>query len=89
MTLDLIMPDMDGFDALRTVRSKHPELKIIVVSGFRQGSMNKAAKSLGAAATLDKNLATPLLLPMVCDLLTHLDGPCGGKNLTFTASATA
>jgi CheY-like chemotaxis protein len=72
MTLDLGMPDTDGFDVLQTVLSKHPELKIIVVFGFRQGSM----KSLGAAATLDKNLATALLLPMVCDLLTHLDGPC-------------
>jgi CheY-like chemotaxis protein len=76
MTLDLSMPDMDGFDVLREVRSKHPELKIIVVSGFREGSMNKAAKSLGAAATLDKNLATDLLLPMVCDLLKDLDAPC-------------
>jgi two-component system KDP operon response regulator KdpE len=69
MTLDLSMPDMDGFDVLRAVRSKHSKLKIIVVSGFREGSMNKAAKSLGAAATLDKNLAIELLLPMVCDLL--------------------
>jgi CheY-like chemotaxis protein len=69
MTLDLSMPDMDGFDVLRAVRSKHPELKIIVVSGFRHGGMNKAAKSLGAATTLDKNLATDLLLPMVRDLL--------------------
>ena len=76
MTLDLSMPDMDGFDVLREVRSKHPELKIIVVSGFREGSMNKASKSLGAAATLDKNLATDLLLPMVCDLLKDLDAPC-------------
>jgi CheY-like chemotaxis protein len=69
MTLDLSMPEMDGFDVLRAVRSKHPELKIIVVSGFRHGSMNQAAKSLGAATTLDKNLATDLLLPMVRDLL--------------------
>jgi CheY-like chemotaxis protein len=69
MTLDLSMPDMDGFDVLRAVRSRHPEIKIMVVSGFRHGSMNKAAKSLGADATLDKNLATDLLLPMVCDLL--------------------
>jgi CheY-like chemotaxis protein len=39
MTLDLSMLDVDGFDVLRTVRSKHPELKIVVVSGFLQGSM--------------------------------------------------
>src|ERR1700732_1981035 len=69
MTLDLSMPDKDGFDVLRTVRSKHPEIKIIVVSGFKYGSMSEAAKSLGAAETLDKNVAKFLLLPMICDLL--------------------
>jgi CheY-like chemotaxis protein len=35
MPFDLNMPDMDGFDVLRAVRSKHPELKIVAVSGFR------------------------------------------------------
>ena len=69
MTLDLSMPDKDGFDVLRTVRSKHPEIKIIVVSGFKYGSMSEAAKSMGAAETLDKNVAKFLLLPMICDLL--------------------
>ena len=69
MTLDLSMPDMDGFEVLRAVRSKHPEIKIIVVSGFKYGSMSEAAKSLGAAETLDKNVAKFLLLPMIGDLL--------------------
>jgi CheY-like chemotaxis protein len=71
MILGLSMPEMDGFDVFRAVRSKHPELKIVVVSGFRHGSMNDAAKLLGAATTLDKNLATDLLLPMVCNLLKN------------------
>jgi CheY-like chemotaxis protein len=71
MTLDLSMPDVDGFDVLRAVRSKHPELKMVVVSGFLQGSMNQAAKYLGAAVTLDKNLAADMLLPVVRDLLKN------------------
>jgi len=71
MTLDLSMPDVDGFDVLRTVRSKHPELKIVVVSGFLQGSMNKAAKALGADVTLDKNVAADSLLTVVDGLLKN------------------
>src|ERR1700726_2799691 len=47
MTLDLSMPDVDGFDVLRAVRSKHPELKIVVASGFLHGKMLEPAKSLG------------------------------------------
>ena len=71
MTLDLSMPDVDGFDVLQVVRSKHPELKIIAVSGFMHGKMLEPAKALGADATLDKNLATSSLLPMVCNLLKN------------------
>lgn len=67
--LDLSMPDVDGFDVLRAVRSKHPELKIVVVSGFLQGGMNQAAKLLGAAVTLNKDVSVDLLLPIVRDLL--------------------
>jgi CheY-like chemotaxis protein len=71
MTLDLSMPDVDGFEVLRVVRSKHPELKVVVVSGFLQGSMNEAAKMLGAAVTLDKTVAADLLLPVVQGLLKN------------------
>jgi CheY-like chemotaxis protein len=71
MTLDLSMPDMDGFDVLRSVRSRQPELKIVVVSGFLHGKMLEPAKSLGADATLDKNLAATVLVPLVCNLLKN------------------
>jgi CheY-like chemotaxis protein len=71
MTLDMSMPDMDGFDVLRLVRSKHPELKVIAVSGFMHGEMLKPAKALGADATLDKDRTADLLLPMVRNLLEN------------------
>jgi CheY-like chemotaxis protein len=71
MTLDLSMPDVDGFEVLRLVRSKHPDLKIVVISGFLQGRMNQAAKMLGAAVTLDKNVAADLLLTVVHGLLKN------------------
>jgi CheY-like chemotaxis protein len=69
LILDLSMPDTDGFEVLRAVRSKQPELKIVVVSGFMLGKLLAPAKSLGADATLDKNLAIDSLLPMVRNLL--------------------
>ena len=71
MTLDLSMPDMDGFEVLQAIRIKHPELKIVVVSGFLQGAMNQAAKWLGAVVTLDKDLAAGLLLTVVDGLLKN------------------
>jgi CheY-like chemotaxis protein len=71
LILDLSMYDMDGFEVLRAIRSKHPELKIIVASGFLDGKMLQAARSLGADATLDKKMTAELLLPMVGNLLEN------------------
>jgi CheY-like chemotaxis protein len=71
MILDLSMYEMDGFAVLRAARSKHPELKIIVASGFLHGEALESAKSLGADATLDKDRTADLFLPMVRDLLEN------------------
>ena len=71
MTLDMSMPDFDGFEMLQALRSTHPDLKIIAVSGFMQGKMLGAARLMGADATLDKNLAMDSLSSMVCNLLKN------------------
>jgi DNA-binding NarL/FixJ family response regulator len=54
MILDLSMSDVDGFDLLRPVRGKHPELKILVATGFLHGQLLEVARLLEADATLDK-----------------------------------
>jgi CheY-like chemotaxis protein len=69
MILDLNMPEMDGFEVLKFARSESPRLKTIVVSGFMQGTMLKAAKLFGAAATLDKPVQISLLLSTVRDVM--------------------
>jgi len=72
MILDLSMPDLDGFDVLRAVRSKQPELKIVAVSGFLHGKMLEPAKSLGADATLDiKSWPRVCSCQWFCDLLKN------------------
>jgi CheY-like chemotaxis protein len=71
MMLDLSMPEVDGFEVLRVVRSKHSELKVVVVSAFLQDGMNQVAKWLGAVVILDKDLATDSLLTVVDGLLKN------------------
>ncbi|HEY4363360.1 MAG TPA: response regulator [Bryobacteraceae bacterium] len=51
---DLGMPDEDGIEIVRRMRLEYPELKIIVVSGTFGLEMFKAARLLGANATLSK-----------------------------------
>ena len=54
LILDLSMPDTDGFEILQMVRTQMRELKVLVISGFMQGTLLKAAELVGANATLDK-----------------------------------
>ena len=68
--LNLSMPEMDGFEVLKFARSEQPELKIIVATGFMQGTMMNAAKYLGAVATLDKPIQITTLLSTVRDVIS-------------------
>jgi DNA-binding NarL/FixJ family response regulator len=52
--LDLSMPDMDGFAAIPELRSRLPELVIIVLSGFPAIRMGKRARERGADGYVEK-----------------------------------
>lgn len=49
VTLDLIMPNRSGLEALREIRSKDPEAKVVVVSAVDQRESLIEAMKLGAA----------------------------------------
>jgi two-component system chemotaxis response regulator CheY len=54
VTLDLVMPKKSGLEALRDIRAKHPQAKIIVVSALEQRETLMEAFRLGAADYLVK-----------------------------------
>lgn len=63
---DMYMPDGDGFDVLRTLRSEVLVPKIIVLSGqLGQTEMLSAAKFMGADLVLPKPVAIEALLMAV------------------------
>lgn len=65
MITDVIMPEMEGFETIMTVRKNHPELPIIAVSGGgRVGATDylSMAKSMGAKAALNKPVAPAKIL---------------------------
>jgi CheY-like chemotaxis protein len=51
---DLGMPDEDGIEIIRRMRTEYPQLKIIAISGAFGMEVLRAAKLLGAHATLSK-----------------------------------
>lgn len=69
LILDLSMPDTDGFEILQFVRTQMPDLKVLVISGFMQGTLLRAAELVGADATLDKPSTPEQLAAAVQKLL--------------------
>ncbi len=52
--LDINMPEMDGLKALKYIRQKVPEAKVIIVSALAQDSVIEEAKKLGALHFISK-----------------------------------
>lgn len=69
MILDLNMPAPDGFDLLKRARATHPYLRILVISGYLHGSLLRAAKIVGAFATLEKPVSAETLVAKTREIL--------------------
>jgi len=53
--LDLNMPDVQGFDGLLQLRTRHPRLPVVVVSGHEDPRVISEALSYGAAGFIPKS----------------------------------
>jgi CheY-like chemotaxis protein len=74
VVIDLIMPGMEGIEAIRHLRKKDPGLRIIALSGG--GSMGfvdflKYARQLGADLAMSKPVALKDLLANVAKLISE------------------
>ena len=66
--VDIIMPELDGFELIPLLRKSHPASKIIAISGgseSEEGGYLDAARYLGAHDTLKKPFSPQALLDTV------------------------
>ena len=75
LVIDLALPEEDGIETIRQVRTDHPEIAILAVSAFMGGRMLSAAKWLGADRTVLKPVASDVLRLLVKELLSDRLGP--------------
>ncbi len=66
--LDLAMPVMDGLQAIPQIKSKSPNTRIIVLSGFDQESMAGEALSRGADVYLEKGVAVAEVAAVLAEM---------------------
>jgi CheY-like chemotaxis protein len=52
--VDISLPDADGIDVIRQIRSDVPHVQVLAISGMMVADMLSAVRSAGAAATLLK-----------------------------------
>jgi len=69
LIIDLVMPEQEGIETIRTLRSTHKDLKIVAVSGAFAGQFLRTAELLGANAVLPKPLDLQELTRLVNALL--------------------
>jgi NarL family two-component system response regulator LiaR len=55
--MDMVMPDMDGATATRAICQKHPLMKVIVLTSFKDGDLVKNALEAGAIGYLIKDVS--------------------------------
>ncbi len=48
VTLDIVMPEMDGVEALRTIRQEHPDAQVVMISAIDQRAKLSECIQLGA-----------------------------------------
>ena len=54
IVLDFQMPEMDGMQALKTIKAKRPESQIILLTGYATVEKGVEAMKIGAADFLEK-----------------------------------
>lgn len=71
--VDIYMPEMDGLETIRLLRSITPDLKIIAMTGKRPGAFDPltAAEAYGAKYLLEKPVGAAKLIELIDAAMAH------------------
>jgi DNA-binding NarL/FixJ family response regulator len=63
--MDIKMPEMDGVEAVREIRPKYPNIRIIMLSTYHEDMLVRSALSAGASGYLLKDISPTELITAV------------------------
>jgi CheY-like chemotaxis protein len=68
---DLRMPNMDGLDLLKAIKSEHPEMPVVVVTGYSDANTKEEVISERADGFLSKPFKVNEIQFLLSSLLGH------------------
>ena len=75
---DILMPEMDGFELIRTLHAKWPQLPIVAMSGIEDTpNFRNLALKFGAKAALSKPVNRAHLVEVMREIMAA--GPISGR----------
>lgn len=80
---DLVMPQMDGFELIRKLAANWPDIPVLIISAYAEGSVDVAAK-IGMLPSTCEFLAKPFILENVVAAIRRLT--CGKRRRKTTDS---
>lgn len=78
VTLDIVMPEMDGLETLRALRERAPKLPVIMVTAVDQRDAMRQAMRLGVADFVVKPFTADRIVSAAEKALSGLDQPSTG-----------
>ena len=69
VTMDIILPGMNGIEATRQIKMLYPQIKIVMVSALG-GELREQAAAAGADGYVPKELAHEALVDSVADVVS-------------------
>jgi DNA-binding NarL/FixJ family response regulator len=78
--LDIIMPQVNGLEALRRIKAARPETKVIIMTVHTEDAYRRAAEDTGADAFLLKKTLMTVLLPTIRRIHSSRPGHCCGAS---------
>lgn len=91
--MDVQMPEMDGLEATRRIRARHPQLPVIGQTAHALKDEHARCLAAGMVATVNKPIEIEALVEMILSQLGHLPAPslvpAAEREMTPSADETA
>ncbi len=68
VTIDLVMPDMSGLEAIETIKKKQPHLPVVIVTGNATESLIRDAGRMGGCRVMRKPVELDQFVQELVDL---------------------